>query len=636
MKVLSPPVTAWVATLLLARPGLGVPPPSTPFDILKPGTSQPAPKQISKADDPTVVWRGEYHRTPQEVMAAGGFYPGGTELAMSGGKLTPLQQQQGSSLYYHAQGETQEFSRFVSTSSKPDVAASMAMNPHGLNKPSYLYMIRPDAKMIDVEATLGSRVPFPGEAEQAFAGFVPLEQIEGWYDLRRTGFRPDTFVKLANGQKLEKHFEPNPHFNGKKYEATKGSGMQPQLAGFPDGDEFWQVDPWAKFRDQSVVKNVDTFIANTIAHPGAPRMKPLPAAGKSILKEHSEGESTRPKKKVTFSDNCRRDASGCIATKPVEGDVGKGKVDAEKPVAAGNKGAPKPSGDEIGLEKTPGKDLGGRRVSSKGLKLVKGIGYLQVAQFLTAVVDSTAYHLNQSSPEEEQRKASPAQQAKMKTFVGEAWHLLAAVANDTVPGSIEIQEQLQSHWQRVQSIEQKPHGLEKALLLRNEFEDHCGQVLKILADNFVPIYAEGRENYKKKTLEFDDFNGTETAEQRNQRRVELIVGGVAGTANDVLRNYLPAYKKAQDVTKEEAVVFLNEVFDAADDGDEGPGFVDVLGMWAKFQARAMARTVYRFLQNSVPGEKQLEQFFADLPETPASVWSATAEDWASPCAFCWT
>jgi scabin-like protein len=107
----------------------------------------------SHADDlPPVTYRGDA-RTPEEIFETG-FQPRGTSTDLEHYALT------------------NDPSAFVGTSKSSEVAAEFA-GPGG-----YHYVIRaPDG--IDVNATLGSRSPFPYEQEVVFQGGINTEHVVG-------------------------------------------------------------------------------------------------------------------------------------------------------------------------------------------------------------------------------------------------------------------------------------------------------------------------------------------------------------------------------------------------------------------------------------------------------------------------
>lgn len=213
-----------------------------------------------------IVWRGETFRTPKEVKEAGGIYARGIERLLKGEKLEVWEIEKGSGLYTHTNGKARQFTRYISTSSNPAVGMNFAIDMSDFGKSGYLYMIRADAKMIDVEASLGQHFSFGGQAEQAAVALIPLDQIEGWYDMKRFGsvnqaLAKEVLDKLEKGEKIEGLFEPNPAFDPQKYESARSSGAQPQLAGFDPESAAWKEPTWKRFKRSKVADNLERFIA---------------------------------------------------------------------------------------------------------------------------------------------------------------------------------------------------------------------------------------------------------------------------------------------------------------------------------------------------------------------------------------
>ncbi|KAJ6786411.1 hypothetical protein PWT90_04033 [Aphanocladium album] len=221
-----------------------------------------------RADDNavSVVFRGDM-RSPDQIRAAGGFFPRRAEEAL-GRELTATELEQGSSLYFHHVGATAKFTRYVSTTTDPKIARQFATpfraaQQDALQDAGYVYRISADPKMVDVVGSLGRDNMMPAyvtQAEQAAVGGVPFDQIEGWYAAR--DLTDAKLAQLASGDKLEDLLTPNGGFADAKYTALRSSGAQPQLAGFGKrgkGVKARKTKPWSDFKDTSVQKHLDEF-----------------------------------------------------------------------------------------------------------------------------------------------------------------------------------------------------------------------------------------------------------------------------------------------------------------------------------------------------------------------------------------
>ncbi|UNI23353.1 hypothetical protein JDV02_009179 [Purpureocillium takamizusanense] len=213
---------------------------------------------------PEYVYRGEVGRSPTDVKKEGGFYSRGLQKQQAGQTFSVLEANEGSSLFRHAAGDTDQYTRYVSTSADPGVALTFALDDDRPKDTGYVYKIHADRRMIDVNRSLGKFSPYPAQKEHAAIGFIPFEQVVGWY--------PVTFEKnFANpelGKKTQKEiregklksFRRNSSFDLTKFQALTGSGAIPQLAGFSRWSTAWEDNTWRLFRDESVEKNLDGMI----------------------------------------------------------------------------------------------------------------------------------------------------------------------------------------------------------------------------------------------------------------------------------------------------------------------------------------------------------------------------------------
>ncbi|GGE88605.1 Heat-labile enterotoxin alpha chain [Chishuiella changwenlii] len=126
-------------------------------------------------------------------------------------------------------GNTQDNSGYVATTEIITDAINRIANRYGGN--GYIYAIRPSANFIDVDGTLLHYNPYPQEREWAALGRIQFQQIIGWHriDFGRMG-----------------PFERNPEYDA-RFDLTNAGGVQPQLAGFPEGDPAWCQFPWNAF-----------------------------------------------------------------------------------------------------------------------------------------------------------------------------------------------------------------------------------------------------------------------------------------------------------------------------------------------------------------------------------------------------
>ncbi|EQL02214.1 Heat-labile enterotoxin IIA, A chain [Ophiocordyceps sinensis CO18] len=185
-------------------------------------TNTPAPPTLG------FVWRGEAGgatgRTPDDIRRAGGMWARG--FTTPAGELTPEQVERGSNLLAHANGGTRQYTQYVSTSTSFGAAINFAVRPAPelANEIGYLYRIRTNWAMVDVNLALGDLSAFRSQEEQAVAQGIPWSQVLGWYevtlaDLNRA-LGSDDPVSQLRGFIRNADFHPD---------ATYASGAQPQL-----------------------------------------------------------------------------------------------------------------------------------------------------------------------------------------------------------------------------------------------------------------------------------------------------------------------------------------------------------------------------------------------------------------------
>ncbi|PFH56094.1 putative enterotoxin [Ophiocordyceps unilateralis] len=241
------------------------------------GAANPTPEKTEvAAERPEVVWRGEQEkRGPADIKRDGGFRALGLHRDLIGGMPTEVEREAASSLYIHAAGFDLGATKYISTTTDPMVAASYA-HIRGV-KPGYVYLIHTDPKFVDVYATLGEAVPFPFDKEHVAVGLIPWHQVVGWFDLSEPHFKRHLLsvhgslgkLKGRAGEEEEEveGFYRNEDFDS-RYLPKRGSGGQPQLAGFAPSSAYWERPPWNKFVRQSSADNLEQFVVD---HVHAPR-----------------------------------------------------------------------------------------------------------------------------------------------------------------------------------------------------------------------------------------------------------------------------------------------------------------------------------------------------------------------------
>ena len=130
--------------------------------------------QLDHAAELQTVFRGDRSSMPPEKVFNSGFSPKGTNT----------------DLVAHTSSNTAK-SNFISTSQSVDIAEEFA------GKNGFVYEIR-TSRGVDVNATLGSRSPFPEQLEVAVPDGIPASEIVGAYQVK--------------GGKIVGDLIPNPNF----------------------------------------------------------------------------------------------------------------------------------------------------------------------------------------------------------------------------------------------------------------------------------------------------------------------------------------------------------------------------------------------------------------------------------------
>ncbi|KAJ4148528.1 hypothetical protein LMH87_002993 [Akanthomyces muscarius] len=173
-------------------------------------------------------------------------------------QLTPEQLEAGSSLWTHTNnpGGTRDVTQYVSTSSSLTGAITFAVrpSPEHAQEVGYLYRIRTNWAMVDVNLSLENISPYPAQQEQAAVQGIPWGQVLGWYevraaDLNRVLGAEDPISQLGR-------FTRNPDF---RPDSTDPGGAQPQLAGLQSAVEG-RHGSWEAYIGQSAASNLRQYI----------------------------------------------------------------------------------------------------------------------------------------------------------------------------------------------------------------------------------------------------------------------------------------------------------------------------------------------------------------------------------------
>ncbi|KAK2591692.1 hypothetical protein QQS21_010604 [Conoideocrella luteorostrata] len=212
---------------------------------------------------PPFVWRGEKGKTadgqpgrsPADVQRAGGMWARGFELI---DHLTTEQLEAGSSLHTHTGNPvgTRDITQYVSTTTSLPVAITFAIRPSPEHEQEvgYLYRIRTNWAMVDVNLSLEDISPYAFQQEHAAVQGVPWNQVLGWYQVRAADVQrilgaEDPVSQLGP-------FTRNPDF---RPDPTDHSGAQPQLSGVRVPIEG-RHGAWEQFVGQSAAGHLRQFI----------------------------------------------------------------------------------------------------------------------------------------------------------------------------------------------------------------------------------------------------------------------------------------------------------------------------------------------------------------------------------------
>ncbi|KAM4060063.1 heat-labile enterotoxin alpha chain domain-containing protein [Hirsutella rhossiliensis] len=391
--------TLWALLVLVLGFGQSLPSAEVIHSMGKRGVavSKPAPDP----EQPTTVWRGEKFRTPQEVEAAGGMFSRGLEKQRRGETLTKEEIGSGSSLYEHAKGNRIANSQYVSTASDPALGLRFGRGGDQNGESNgYLYRIHADTKAIDVDASLGRYSPYKGQTENAFIGGIPFDQIEGWYELK--GIKDtDVLETIKRGESPGRvEFIKNPKFNEEKYRNQKGSGAQPQIAGFPETSDAWKEKPWNQYKDQKVLDNLGNFYWNKVCggtscnkdfQPLVSQPLPEPDAGK----DGSSGPNENGEPLCKRSNGCRNGAEPANNNQEANKNNGEKTTGppADNKPPANNKPQPQPDINQQGNTGKPGPEPDSELVKNRPQKALKTFGFIPGFTFglLTAIVTCEAH-----------------------------------------------------------------------------------------------------------------------------------------------------------------------------------------------------------------------------------------------------
>ncbi|PHH71351.1 putative enterotoxin [Ophiocordyceps australis] len=204
---------------------------------------------------PKIVYRGTT-TPPDVVLQRGGFQPRNPRMAIVKGYLNPF------SLYNHGQGQplnnayAHSKSVYVSTSAKRRQAASFVTEGRG-----YVYHIRPTPNFINLNKSLGGKGFYSKikmeEQEYSAMGGIRADQIMGWTELPQGANTPVKEYKFTKS-----------HFYNRKYDKSRPSGPQPQLAGFPENSKAWRKRPWKLFHKEVSGKTLEEYAMNFMADNG--------------------------------------------------------------------------------------------------------------------------------------------------------------------------------------------------------------------------------------------------------------------------------------------------------------------------------------------------------------------------------
>lgn len=267
---------------------------------------------------------------------------------------------------------------------------------------------------------------------------------------------------------------------------------------------------------------------------------------------------------------------------------------------------PNPEGGKINVEE-PGKlpkevPIPETPVEVLHPKLIKGLSFLQAAQLLTNVVDSATTRIKEAKPDTDH--------ATLSSALTNTGTILVGIVNDTIPGFTDIEDHTVQLKSQLESISGKP-PLDAAVQTLEAYREYSAKVELTIFENYVPGVPEVMNNYKKEVAEFEQFKGTETKVQKAERIAKLVTKGTISTLNDVMRDWVPGYKEAQDSVREEGKRLSEDILRFHNNKES---FWDVLKKGLTSPIKVVDDSLHKVLQDYVPGEKQVESLIFDHNE----------------------
>ncbi|KAK2599125.1 hypothetical protein QQS21_005386 [Conoideocrella luteorostrata] len=307
---------------------------------------------------------------------------------------------------------------------------------------------------------------------------------------------------------------------------------------------------------------------------------------KKVIISDPEGEDTinaHKEKDTTEAEPAKKEESSTNSKEPIKGD---GKLQTGK---LNNN----PGENVVPISESPAE------IVRPKIKLAKGLSYLQAAQFLTTVVDSTAARVNSSTVKDIK---TDVMHGNLKVALNKSGEILNGIAEDTVPGYKDIEKDTDEFKERIASIKSNNSAefIGQFLAATYEFKT---KVEVTIFENYVPLVPEIIDNYKKEKAEYDSFNGSETKLEKAGRIVKIVGKGVGNTVNDVLRDWVPGYREAEDNVQKQAHKILQE---AKNVSNHKEGSLEFFENVLNSPFTVFKGTVDSFAQNYIPGEKQME------------------------------
>lgn len=560
-----------------------------------PGLSSAAPT------GPRYVYRLDT-REPSRLKAEGGFLPAEPKMD-SPDHLSLWRHVHGTNII----GTDRKRSAYVSTSR----TASDAENIANEYREYWLYRIRATPNFVSARETLGEEHLKIRSAKTEFdaLGGIRWDQV-----------RDSTYLPLGKYTPEERRvYSRNTDYARDKFRSARASGAEPRLAGFPKGHEAWNKAPWVEFKEASLQQSALDFMSQTgemVGWAGSPPLLPNTGAfgvGNSIFyTDHLSPDIQLG----SFSEETPQAGPGIVDSKQPLGSAGDGpKAGPSRPCRRATNGCIQVSGQktETVPRVNPGAEPG--NVPEKAAiperpgkllhpKLIKGLSYLQAAQFLTAVVDSATAHIKAAQPGTNHETLS--------SSLKKTGTMLVGIANDTIPGFTDLIEHTAELERKLESTKGNS-TLDTMLQIFEAVREYGAQLELTIFENYVPGVPELLSNYKKELAEYEKFKGIETKVQRVERIAKLIAKGAAGTLNDIMRDWIPGYKEAQDSAREGAKNLSKDVLRFHDNKET---FIDVLKAGLLTPIHGVADALHKVLRDYVPGEKQVESLAGKMFSSP--------------------